>query len=165
MNQQKKYGIVFMKKSIRLNDYEDGSMETKDIYFVVPGEVVPKGRPRFTRSGHAFTPKRTTDYETKVKAYYLTEYPYGKAFESEPLEIILNVYMALPKSFSKKKKDHMLCYEFPTKRPDSDNLLKSICDALNGVAYTDDSQIVSATVNKLWSEEAKAEITIRRVKR
>ena len=135
----------------------------KEIYFIVPGEVVPKGRPRFTRSGHAFTPKRTTDYETKVKSYYVTEYPYGKAFEDESLEIVLNVYMALPKSISKKKRDHMLCYEFPTKRPDLDNLLKSVCDALNGVAYNDDSQIVMATVNKFWSEEAKAEITLREV--
>ena len=144
---------------------KDTEGSIREIYFIVPGEVVPKQRPRFTRSGHAYTPKRTTDYETKVKAHYLTEYPYGLAFENEPLEIVLNVYFKIPASFSKKKQDDLLIHSYPTKRPDSDNLLKSVCDALNGVAYTDDAQIVMATVNKIWSREAKAEITIRSVKK
>ena len=73
-----------MQQENTLNKFSEGSI--REIYFIVPGEVIPKGRPRFTRSGHAYTPKRTTDYETKVKAHYLTEYPYGLAFENEPLD-------------------------------------------------------------------------------
>lgn len=139
---------------------------TEDIYFIVPGPIVPKQRPRFTRSGHAYTPKKTHDYEKLVKSAYLEEYPAGMAFKDEPLEIILNVYMAIPKSVSKKKREQMLLYEYPTThRGDADNFLKSIADSLNGTAYTDDCQIVRAVVNKLWSEEAKAEITIREVSR
>ena len=139
-----------------------------EIYFVIDGPVIPKGRPRFSRiGGHvkAFTPKRTLDYEKKVKESYLSEYPTGIAFESEPLSMILNIYMAVPKSVSKKKRDHMIVYEYPTKHNgDLDNLLKSVADALNGVAYTDDCQIVHVTVNKFWSEEAKAEVTIKEYK-
>lgn len=138
---------------------------SEEIYFIVPGECVPKQRPRFTTfRGHAqaYTPKKTLDYEKKVKNCYLKEYPYGMAFESEPVEIILNVYIAIPKSVSKKKRTEMLLNESPTKKNgDVDNYLKSVCDALNGVAYTDDCQIVTATVNKIWSESAQAEITLR----
>ena len=138
-------------------------MTEQSIYFIVPGDVVPKQRPRFTSSGHAYTPKKTHDYEAKVKSAYLTEYPAGMAFKEGPIEIVLNVYFQIPQSFSKKKQEDLLLHHYPTKRPDSDNLLKSVCDALNGVAYTDDSQIVMATVNKIWSESSKAEITIRSV--
>lgn len=138
---------------------------SNDLYFIVPGDVVPKQRPRFTRSGHAYTPKKTHDYEAKVKSAYLAEYPAGMAFKEGPIEIVLNVYFQIPQSFSKKKQEDLLLHHYPTKRPDSDYLLKSVCDALNGVAYTDDSQIVVATVNKIWSESSKAEITIRSVER
>lgn len=132
------------------------------VYFIIDGPVIPKGRPRFTRVGKAYTPKRTHDYEKKVKDAYLSEYPSGMAFETEPLEMILNVYMAVPKSFSKKKRDHMICFEYPTlHKGDADNFLKSVADALNGVAYTDDCQIVSAVVNKIWSETDKAEVILR----
>lgn len=136
---------------------------TNEIYFVIPGEVRPKERPRFTRSGRIFTPKKTVDYENKVKACYMTEYPFGMAFPEGALEMVLNIYVGVPKSYSKKKKDRMICFEYPTKRPDADNQLKAVADALNGVVYTDDSQIVMVTVNKLWSEEPKAEVTIRRL--
>lgn len=138
---------------------------TKDIYFVVDGEVRPKERPRFTSSGRIFTPKKTQDYERKVKACYMSEYPYGVAFPECPIEMVLNIYVEVPKSYSKKKRDHMICFEYPTKRPDADNQLKAIADALNGVAYTDDKQIVSVTLNKFWSEESKAEITIRELRK
>ena len=136
-----------------------------EIYFTVPGDVQPKQRPRFTKTGHTYTPKKTQDYERKVKNCYLMEYPTGIAFKDEPVELILNVYFQIPKSVSKKKREELLVYHYPTKRPDSDNLLKSIADALNGVAYTDDSQIVHAVVNKIWSEKSAAEITIREAKK
>jgi len=149
-----------------------------EIYFVIDGPVIPKGRPRFRRlvvtdkktkkkttKTITYTPQRTLSYEQKVKEAYLSEYPAGLAFESEPLSMVLNIYMAVPKSVSKKKRDHMIVYEYPTKHNgDLDNLLKSVADALNGVAYTDDCQIVHVTVNKFWSEEAKAEVTIKEYK-
>lgn len=140
------------------------------VYFIVPGEVIAKGRPRFSTVGgyaKAYTPKRTTDYEKKVRECYLAEAPYPSVRWSnkEALEIVLNVYVEIPKSASKKAKTEMLLHGYPVKKSDCDNYLKSICDALNGVAYTDDYQIVMATVNKIWSEEPKAEITLRRMER
>ena len=136
----------------------------RELYFIIDGPIVPKGRPRFTKTGRTYTPKRTLDYEKKVELAYRTEYPAGLAFVNEPLEMILNVYMAIPKGISKKKREQMLLHEYPAlHNGDVDNFLKSVADALNGVAYTDDCQIVCATVNKIWSETAKAEVTIREV--
>lgn len=139
-----------------------------DVYFIVPGPVVGKGRPRFSTVGgyaKAYTPKKTKDYETKVKDCYLEEYQPLRWVDKESLEIVVNAYFEIPKTASRKAKTEMLLHGYPTKKPDADNILKSIADALNGLAYTDDSQIVSATVNKLWSEEPKAEITIREVQK
>lgn len=141
-----------------------------EIYFVVPGEVVGKGRPRFSTVngyGRAYTPKKTLSYEKNVRTAYLEEYPTGLLTwqDKEPLEMIVNAYFEIPKSASKKAKQKMLLEQFPTKKPDADNIIKSIADALNGIAYADDSQIVQATVNKWWAEEPKAEIIIREVSR
>lgn len=149
-----------------------------EIYFSVEGEVISKARPRFRRMTitdkrtnakrnvvTTYTTQKTLNYEQRVKAAYMAECPFGVAFPTEPLEIVLNIYMEMPKSATKKAKLEMLMHKFPTKKPDVDNLLKSVADALNGVAYTDDSQIVSATVRKIWSEQGSAEITLREVTR
>lgn len=48
----------------------------------------------------------------------------------------------------------------PTKKPDSDNIAKIICDSLNGIAYHDDSQIVELYICKSYSENPKVIVTI-----
>ena len=143
---------------------------TNEIYFIVPGPVVGKGRPRFsTRGGFAkaYTPKRTSDYEKRVQAAYLEEVPFQpmRWGNKEPLEMVVNAYFEIPKSASRKAKDDMLLHGYPCKKADADNILKVIADSLNGVCYQDDCQIVRATVNKIWSEEPKAEVIIREVHR
>lgn len=143
---------------------------TNEVYFIVEGEAVGKQRPRFSRVGgfvKAYTPAKTAKYEEKVKACYLDECRYQpmRWANKEPLEMIVNAYFEIPKSASKKNKLEMLMNGRPTKKPDADNILKAVADSLNGVAFHDDSQIVSARVSKYWSETAKTEITIREVQR
>lgn len=59
-----------------------------------------------------------------------------------PLEISIIALFSSPKSIDKKLKNSMLTGDIlPTKKPDSDNIIKIILDALNCVAYRDDSQI------------------------
>ena len=48
----------------------------------------------------------------------------------------------------------------PTKKPDADNILKIIADALNGIAYADDKQVVTAEVQKLYAENGYTEAAI-----
>ena len=126
------------------------------------GEIVGKGRPRFsTRNGYpqAYTPKKTADYEKLIKIAYLEKYQ-PMIFEDDALQMRIDAYFKVPESASKKKKEKLINEEYPTKKPDIDNILKSIADALNGLAYKDDSQIVRVIVNKHWDNENKVEIAI-----
>ncbi len=59
-----------------------------------------------------------------------------------PLEISILALFPIPKYVSRKTKELMLNGRlFPTKKPDADNIIKVILDALNGLSYRDDSQI------------------------
>jgi len=129
----------------------------------IPGEPVAKGRPRVMKSGITFTPAKTKNYETLVKELFIIKYLDHRPLEG-PLRCFIDAYMQIPKSASKKKLEAMQKgYIRPTKRPDVDNLCKSITDALNGIAYRDDSQIVSCHINKRYDLMPRVEIEIEEV--
>lgn len=50
---------------------------------------------------------------------------------------------------------------YPTTRPDVLKLARAIEDALTGICWRDDAQIVSETISKYYGEPARAEILIR----
>ena len=76
----------------------------------------------------------------------------------------LNLYFPIPKSTRKKDVPAMRTGEIrPTKRPDLDNILKAVSDALNGIAYKDDSQIVAAVIQKFYSDKPRAEVEIKKI--
>lgn len=128
------------------------------IKFVVPGEPVPKGRPRFnTRTGRAYTPEKTLDYENKIRRIYKEEIDY--MFEGA-VRLTIRAYFSILKSDSKKKKEDKLSGKIKvTKRPDIDNIIKCI-DGLNGVAFQDDSYIVEVIAGKYYSDEPRLEVEI-----
>jgi Holliday junction resolvase RusA-like endonuclease len=129
------------------------------IVLIVPGEPCGKGRPRFTRKGFAYTPTKTRNYEATVKAIFAQTYPNFVPLDGA-LKVTVFAYMGIPASVSVKKRDAMLAQEiWPTKRPDIDNIFK-IIDALNGIAFRDDSLIVSAVIRKAYSERPRLEIFI-----
>ena len=130
------------------------------LFFEVPGEPVGKARPRFTRQGHAYTPKKTSDYEREVRNSFKIAYP-----EHEPLAgpVSLEVYafFGVPESWSKARKEAALTGKLlPAKRPDWDNCGKVISDALNGLAFLDDAQIVDASVQKRYASRPRVEVSI-----
>lgn len=133
------------------------------IEFIVYGEPRGKARHRTTKSGHTYTPKGTVDYENMVIRSYQMEYMGRQLLEGE-LQAVICAYFKIPKSATKGK---LLAMQHnivrPTKKPDSDNISKIILDALNKVAYKDDSQIVDLTVRKYWSEEPRVEVCIQRI--
>ena len=51
----------------------------------------------------------------------------------------------------------------PTKKPDIDNIMKVVLDALNGVAYFDDKQVCKVNFIKMYSEEPRLKILIRKI--
>ena len=133
------------------------------VTFTVDGDPVPKGRPRFARRGHfvqTYTDAKTISYETHVAMK--ARQAIGS---SEPLKGALSVFLylryAVPSSYSKQRKEACLKgLEFP-KRIDLDNVYKSITDAMNGIVYVDDSQIVEAHIKKVYAEVAGANIMVQ----
>ena len=137
---------------------------SKEIKFTVYGEPTAKGRPRMGKWG-AYTPEKTVRYEELVKFSYLQTERH-RFTDGEALVIRLDIFMSIPKSASKKKAEMMRSGEIrPTKKPDWDNFGKCLADALNSLAYTDDSQIVSANVEKWYSDEPRAEVLIKEIER
>lgn len=135
------------------------------VRFVIPGEPVGKGRPRFARAtGRAYTPEKTAKYETLVRLCYKQQVNRTPFEAGVPLRLSVEVYQQIPKAASKKKREAMIGKKlFPTKKPDCSNVLKSIEDGLNGVAYADDSQIVQVRVVKYYAEYPEAIVTIAEV--
>ena len=73
----------------------------------------------------------------------------------------LTAYFAIPNSKSKAEKKRMSWgIVRPTKKPDIDNLIKSVLDSLNGIAYKDDSQIVTVVAEKFYSDVPRLELEI-----
>ena len=135
------------------------------IQFVIMGEPQGKGRPRFARSGHTYTPEKTAAYEKAAALAYKRRYQ-GKSFEKGvPLEMRIQAYCKVPQSASKAKKADMLSGKVrPIKTPDADNIAKIICDALNGVAYHDDAQIVRIAVEKYYGATGYVEVALKEIK-
>lgn len=121
----------------------------------LPGEPIGKGRPRFAvvrGKPRAFTPPQTRSYETALRWASQIAMKSRKPFEGA-LSVIVTAMMPIPKSWPKSKQEAALRQEIPaTGKPDADNLLKTL-DALNGIVFKDDSQIVSATIQKVFSDK------------
>ena len=131
--------------------------------FTIHAVPKPKGRPRVTRSGHAFTPKATREYEKLIVSEWNIQH--GKATPIEnPIAVRVMFYMPIPKATSNKARKRMAAgLEVPAKKPDIDNLLKAVLDALNGNAYHDDNQIVEISAKKLYSTEPRTEVFISEI--
>jgi Holliday junction resolvase RusA-like endonuclease len=127
---------------------------------IIPGKPLGKQRPRVLRTGIAYTPKETVTYETFVKMLYLEKYAGEKPFEG-PVAMLISAFYQIPKSASKRRREAMARHHIPpTTKPDLDNIAKIIMDALAGVAYEDDKQITSCSINKLYSDEPKVIVNI-----
>lgn len=137
-----------------------------EVECVIPGKPFAKQRPRASRRGHLtviYTPKETINYENLVKsAWYNQNGLYN--FGNDPLEAEVIGFFPTPHSCSKKQQSKMLEGEIKyTKKPDCDNMAKIVLDALNDIAYDDDSQIVSLKVQKLYGEPPHTVVKLKRI--
>lgn len=135
----------------------------RSIYFSVPGNPVPKQRPRACKKGkyiQIYTPRETKMYEKKVAKYYKENYSNTDKLKGS-LSVEIEGIFTPPISISNKKRNEMLEGKVPhTKKPDCDNLGKTPLDGLNGIAYEDDSQINKLSISKKFGEKAQLNITI-----
>lgn len=129
--------------------------------FVVPGEPVGKGRPRFDTRGkyaRAYTPKKTRDYETLVRMCWKLQS--GKSFgEGVALVADIKAFFPIPKSLSAKKRAELRGKPH-IKKPDADNVEKAVLDALNSCAFPDDSAVADARTVKRYDDNPRVEVYI-----
>lgn len=127
------------------------------IVFEVPGDPVAKARPRVNRAtGAVYTPRGTVVFERLVGTIARQ---YFKAPLQGPVTVEIKSVIAPPVSWTKKKTAALL-WRPHTQKPDADNLQKAVLDALNGIAFKDDSQVWSAKTSKIWGAPAKTLVIV-----
>ena len=133
--------------------------------FVIPGQPIGQGRPKFsTINGHpkAYDPEKSRNYKAYVRML-ATQAMKETGFEriDGPCNVVIQAYFEVPKSKSKKFREAALAdQERPTKKPDADNIVKAIQDALNGLAYKDDAYIVNLACQKFYSDNPRVEVFV-----
>lgn len=129
--------------------------------FTIYGEPVAKGRPKPTTiAGHAvmYTPTKTRKAENNLRAQALPFKPESPL--TQPIHILMDIYVKMPKASKRKTSDMLSGLMRPAKRPDIDNYVKLVLDALNGIFYVDDNQVVELHARKWYSDTPRIEITI-----
>ena len=144
----------------------------KAAYFVIDGKPQGKARartfynPKLGRV-QSMTPENTVLYENLVKQSFVQQADKdARWFNKEPLAVYITAFYPIPASTTKKDRQ-LICSGklFPTKKPDADNVAKVICDALNGVAYGDDTQIIKLSILKAYTEEQpRVQVCIEEIK-
>jgi len=136
------------------------------VNFSIDGPPHGKGRPRFRRFGNfvqTYTDAKTKSYETLVKEAATKAMGSSPPLEG-PVKLDLIIRLPVPKSYSKKLSEACLNgSEWPTKKPDWDNVAKSVADAMNDIVFLDDTQIVIARVVKTYSAEAGVDVQVSEV--
>ena len=139
------------------------------IHFRIDGRPQPQGRPRAVRMGagvRMYDPPKSKAYKQMVAAKVRSSMKInGIQTITEPLAVHLNFYFTPPKSYSKKRIRAIEAKEeLFTKKPDLDNLVKSVTDGMNGIMYEDDSQIVGLTAGKHYGHEDYVDVKIEVIK-
>ncbi|MGQ9003210.1 RusA family crossover junction endodeoxyribonuclease [Bacillus subtilis] len=145
-----------------------GGKEQLDcIKFTVYGEPVAQGRPRGSiRNGRCICEIQQNQSNSNSMWHWLRLSIAQKQLLLVLSQMDVKVYRQMPKSVSNSKKKKEKAEKGllrPTTKPDVDNYVKGVKDALNHLIYKDDSQVVDLKVSKFYSEEPRVEIKIKEV--
>lgn len=128
--------------------------DDETIKFFVPGKPQGKGRPRAVARGRfvrMYTPEKTVTYESTV-ALMAAQAMQGRPPSDKPALVSLDVGLPVPESWSKKRKKSALDGAIRPKKPDLDNVIKAIFDAMNNIVWVDDVQVVYLISRKRYTE-------------
>lgn len=117
----------------------------------IEGAPVPKGRPRMTRSGHVFTPKKTRDWEALAAAAMMA------ATEERGIDdlVAVDVEAVAPRPQRLKRKKDLDGLLPMGCKPDGDNILKAALDALTASGViTDDARAQQLSVAKYYGPKS-----------
>ena len=121
--------------------------------FIVKGSPQGKKRPRFSRVSHTvYTPRETISYETQIALAFKAGGG-GRIPAGQCVAVSVTAFFPVPQSYSKGKRKACIDGHIrPDKKPDIDNVLKVVLDALNGLAYDDDKQVIEAICRKYYTD-------------
>lgn len=107
----------------------------------------------------AVDPPKSREYKEQLQTMARLTNP--KLIADTPLDVGVWFVLPIPQSWSKKKKERAVAGEImPDGRPDLDNYIKAVLDALNGVVWEDDSAIVEITARKVYGEKPMVRISV-----
>ncbi|HCW79850.1 MAG TPA: RusA family crossover junction endodeoxyribonuclease [Ruminococcaceae bacterium] len=140
------------------------------INFTIPGPPQGKARPKVVRiktgASVTYTPDKTVRYEELTRSRWQAAANGFKFADDAQIAVAITARYPIPKSKSKRVKAAMLAGSIkPAKKPDCDNIVKIICDALNGIAYRDDAQIVQVQMAKEYAGEPRTGVRLWEVKK
>lgn len=140
------------------------------VEFIIPGIPVPQGRPRAGKVKYGRRKGKTTMYDPAESKEYkkyvalIAKQHAPKTLLEGALSVRIKIYREIPKSTTKK--DRALIFEGikrPVTKPDTDNYVKSVLDACNGIIYQDDSQVADLYASKFYSDNPRVEIEVREI--
>lgn len=133
-------------------------MSMSELVIVIPGEPVAQARPRFSKGGHAYTDAKSRSWKGTAQVHYLEAMAKAGLQEpafAGPVEVLVLAVFACPKSHTRKKGPPLPRRPF-TGRRDWDNIGKAVCDAGNGVLWTDDAQVFYGSVTRIYGAQGEA---------
>lgn len=133
------------------------------VQFFVPGKPQGKGRPRAVARGkfvRMYTPAKTATYESTV-ALAASQAMAGREPFTGPVEALMTMVLPVPSSWSRRKQaDATAGLVVPTTKPDMDNVVKAVFDAVNGIVWTDDVQVVGLRVRKVYGATPGVQVIV-----
>lgn len=131
--------------------------------FVILGIPQAKQSVKFTKSGMKYTPAHIKQAQNSMTLQIMNQLPNGHEPITEAVAIQYTFEFPLTKDLKKETRQKIQCGDqvFRPKKPDIDNLQKAVNDAMNGVVYLDDSQIVKISSVKIYSETPKIIINVQ----
>ena len=134
------------------------------VTYMVEGNPVGKGRPRFAKRGKfvsTYTPTKTRDYESIIKDAAKQAMGNSAPLET-PVTVAIYITVPIPTSYSKKRTEACLNgSERPIKKPDIDNIAKCFLDAMNEIVYLDDTQVLTLHVTKVYGTVGMVEVMVK----
>jgi Holliday junction resolvase RusA-like endonuclease len=150
--------LEIRQRSSRIWDSDGFGMSLRSFAFMVMDKPKPLGRPRFARTPkgiRTYMPSKDQDARYHIREAWNT-YLVTTTFPdlnvilnlplTGPIRLTVTAWLPMPVSIPKKRQKGAL----PSKRPDLDNYIKQVEDALNGYAYKDDAQIVTIIARKRY---------------
>lgn len=129
--------------------------------FILPGKFGGKQRQRTLKNGHSYTPYQTVTAENWIRCCVIEQLGRIPNPVRTPVKLHLAITVAIPASWPKSKQLEALCGNlWPTGKPDWDNTGKLISDALNGILWVDDAQVIDGRVTKAYGFDPQAILTV-----